>query len=214
MLKFMNDSRCLGIDHPTWRRTRERFNRFCLRYVSKGVPIGAEPFDQGRNRHRFMARRDVMNISRFGTPMEGINLDFRVGLNAENRIGDVLAVQTLFRYIGLDAEFKKRFLGDMTIPKSDGICGSITLRAIRHFQRKNAGKLIRVDGVIHPASYKGRMVDYQKPLMTITLLHLFAWEAMGFQPDVDYVDGLIRIQPNVAHYLMLSPQARQGLIDL
>jgi hypothetical protein len=161
-----------------------------------------------------MARRDVMKISRFGTSMEGINLDYRVGVRGDNRFGDVLVVQTLFRYIGLDKDFKKRFLGDMKIPESDGICGPITLGAIRHFQQKNANRLIRVDGVIHTASYKGRMVDYQKPLMTITLLHLFAWEAMGFQPDIDYVDGLIRLQPDIAHYLLLSPAARQGLIDL
>ena len=155
-----------------------------------------------------------MRFTGSGAITEGINLDFRVGVRGENRIGDVLAIQTLFRYIGLDDEFKRRFLGDMIIPESDGVCGPITLRAIRQFQNKNRSRLIRVDGVIHPASYRGRTVDTQKPVMTITLLHFFAWEAMGFQPDIDYVDGLIRIQPNFEHYLMLSPQARQGLIDL
>src|SRR5262245_35358118 len=159
-----------------------------------------------------MAKRDMMSSNRFSTAIEAINLNFRVGVNGENRVGDVLVIQTLFRYIGLDEEFKDRFLGNMKIPESDGVCGPITRRAIRHFQQKNAHRLIRVDGVVHPASYKGRTVDVSKPLMTITLLHFFAWEAMGFQPDTDYISGLLRLQPSIEPYLLLH--AKDQLIDL
>ncbi|MGH9820192.1 MAG: peptidoglycan-binding domain-containing protein [Pyrinomonadaceae bacterium] len=149
-----------------------------------------------------MARKDMVEYNG-GGPSEAVNLDFKVGAGGQNKPEDVMTAQALLRYLGLDNERRKQFLGNIVPPKSDGICGPKTLRAIRSFQQKHAHRLIMVDGVIHPASYKGRQInETSKPILTITLLHLFAVQCMFWLPDADYISGLIRIEPKLRGVLV------------
>lgn len=148
-----------------------------------------------------MAKKDIMKYNG-GSLTEAANLDFRVGAGGENKTDDVRTVQTLLRYLGLEPDRRKQFLGNIVPPKSDGICGPKTLRAIRSFQQKHAHRLIRVDGVIHPASYRGRDVSIGNRILTITLLHEMAVRCMFWLPDGDYISGLIRIEPKLRGVLI------------
>jgi hypothetical protein len=157
-----------------------------------------------------MARKEML-VTESDAKMDAVNLDFRVGAGGENHKDDVMVVQSLFRYISLEQDHARRFLGNIVIPKIDGICGGVTLRAISHFQHKHAHRLLRVDGVIHPANYGKRHVGWMasSPVMTITLLHFFAWHAWSFQgtsshPDQDYIGGLIRIEPRLKNVLIFK----------
>ena len=146
-----------------------------------------------------MARKDKFKREDSSSAVwETVNVDFRVGRGGENKQDDVMLIQTLFKYISSDTNHSKKHLGTIVPPKVDGICGPKTLKAISEFQKIHASRLIRVDGVIHPASYGGRIIkDISKPLMTITLLHEFAWNAGLWLPDGYYVDGLLRIEPRL-----------------
>ena len=150
-----------------------------------------------------MAKKEIMIINDGGSSIEAANIDYTVGLGGANRSPDVMLVQALFRYISLDRDIARRFLGSIEVPQITGFCGPKTRRAINQFQHKHAHSLLRVDGVIHPASYGRRKIstDASKPVMTITLLHRFAWDAMLWQPDIDYVSGLIRIEPRLRPFL-------------
>lgn len=137
-----------------------------------------------------------------GTPIEAANLDFRVGEHGENRQADVMLIQSLFQYIGAKGNAARRCVEGIRLPSVDGICGAITKRAIRQFQHKHSHRLLRVDGVIHPASYNGRKIaDLGSPVMTIMLLHFFASDASLFLSDADYFSGLIRIEPRLSPFL-------------
>jgi peptidoglycan hydrolase-like protein with peptidoglycan-binding domain len=150
-----------------------------------------------------MAKKDTMNLH--GFEFATVNLDARVGLRGENRPDDVMLIQTLFRYIAFDSGFSIGRLGlDVTRTlEIDGLCGAVTQRVIRHFQRKNARRLLRVDGVIHPASYKGRVIkDFLKPVMAITLLQAFATDAVIFRDDTDLFTGLVKFEPRLRSSLI------------
>ena len=148
-----------------------------------------------------MAKKESFTLNT-GTPIEAVNLDFRVGEHGENRQADVMLIQSLFQYIGLKGNAARRCVEGIRLPGIDGICGPITRRAIRHFQHKHAHRVLRVDGVIHPASYNGRRVaDLTKPVMTIMLLHFFATDASLFLSDPDYFSGLVKLEPRLGPFL-------------
>src|SRR6185369_9619547 len=148
-----------------------------------------------------MAKKETFTLNT-GTPINAINLDFRVGEHGENRHADVMLIQSLFQYIGVKGNAGNRCVEGIRLPGVDGICGPVTKRAIRQFQNKHSHRLLRVDGVIHPASYNGRkMADISKPVMTIMLLHFFATDAALFLSDADYFAGLIRIEPRLSPFL-------------
>jgi hypothetical protein len=149
----------------------------------------------------YMARKERIGGGRTDSSI-AVNLDFRVGHGGENCQPDVMLVQSLLRYIGLERGSARRYLGNIEIPNTDGICGPKTRRAIEQFQRKHSHRLMGVDGVIYPAKYNGQDTwDPTKPTMTITLLHSFAWDAALSQRDMNYIEGLMRITPRLRAFL-------------
>lgn len=130
------------------------------------------------------------------------NVNFSVGgPNSDNGPADIMLVQTIFNYI---SKSNTTLLGFslQSMPVIDGKIGPQTRNAILSFQRRNSHKLLSVDGVIHPAKYEGRVIDLSGRLMTITLLDQYASQEALFRNDVDHIQGLIKIEPRLAPWLV------------
>jgi hypothetical protein len=144
-----------------------------------------------------MATRETITVE--GVRQPCLNVSETVGENfGANKIGDVMLVQVMFKYIvghfgseqiGLSAKDE--------VPEPTGLFDSDTTRLIIVFQRKMAHQLIRVDGIVHPAFYKDRNLKFgDGPLprmMTITSLH---FGCVGVSPaTVDYTAEITRQFP-------------------
>ncbi len=138
----------------------------------------------------------------------GANVSMTVGIGGVNEKFDVMLIQALFRYISLQEDpaaygeydnFARNVLGVPSakdVPEATGSFDGATANAIWSFQRRNALKLLDLDGIIHPADYNGRVLKKQYPLMTITLLHA---EALGTSTNIgkNYIEGLRIIAPQL-----------------
>jgi len=149
-----------------------------------------------------MPKKDTIT---YGTVKESaVNLHFKVGAGGDNGIADVMLIQTLFRYIGKIGQKAMYNIGLQLheLPAIDGICGRVTKNAILKFQRKNASKVLAVDGLIEPASYEGRTIRAGEPrVMTMTLLHFLALEMQAYHPEPSYIDTLIKMTPQLRPWL-------------
>jgi hypothetical protein len=153
-----------------------------------------------------MARRVLINMN--GERTLGVNIERSVGMDGANDHEDVMLIQTLFNYIaeGLSPE-SIGLGGEYKVPDMTGSMDGETQTAISQFQISNASSLFRkgrfFDWCVDPASYKGRSLRSNKPVMSITLLHIMATDAalmLGDGPNV-YSEALIRLQPELAQYL-------------
>lgn len=92
--------------------------------------------------------------------LEQTNISGIVGAGEQNEKNDVLLIQTLFKLVGFSDFFsKKRFgLSQKYLPELTGILDARTIQAIWGFQRRMSHRLRNVDGKIHPASYKDRVL--------------------------------------------------------
>ncbi len=144
----------------------------------------------------------------------GVNTNFRIGPNSENGQADVKLIQTLFRYLSYASTNTKGDLGfhDGDVPEVTGKFDGKTQNVIRKFQMKNAAKLLSTDGFIDPASYKGRQIRVnhwdsllpkpQQQVMTITLLHIYAWYAASvFDVSGNYIGFLASMTPELRTWL-------------
>jgi hypothetical protein len=158
-----------------------------------------------------MPQKEIINFN--GNKTYGVNTNFTVGPKGGNGPADVMLVQALLRYItnaSIGLVKSQSGLINFDLPQVNGICDGKTNQAILKFQRANTRKLLRVDGKIHPASYEGRvikseMTDYlyqkkAKPIMTITLLHLYAFWAEPVR-GLDYISGIVEIAPGLKPWL-------------
>lgn len=158
-----------------------------------------------------MAKKDIINFS--GVKTTGVNTSFIVGAGKDNGPADLMLVQALFHYlVGLARQDIKMRSGLAGIdrPIANGKLDAKTNFAIWKFQQANAQKLLSVDGQIHPANYEGRvmksdMTDYiyqtrAKPIMTITLLHIYAFFAETEYAG-DYISALVVIAPDLKSWL-------------
>lgn len=149
-----------------------------------------------------MAKKEIITIGTARGP--GVNVHFSVGPSGDNGRADVMLVQALLRYISNIGGKAMYFLGFPLneLPDITGICDSKTQRAIQRFQQKNAGKLLSVDGHIHPADYDGRRIRPLEPrVMTITLLHYYSSDVALHKPEPTYIDGLIGMVPELRPWL-------------
>jgi hypothetical protein len=131
-----------------------------------------------------------------------VNIHFSVGgPKADNGQADIMLVQALFNYI---AKSNTSVLGFslQSMPGIDGRIGPKTRNAILSFQRRNSHKLLSVDGVVHPAKYEARVINLGGRLMTITLLDQFASQEALMRNDADHIQGLIKIEPRLAPWLV------------
>lgn len=153
-----------------------------------------------------MARRVLIKMN--GQRQLGVNIERSVGMDGVNDYEDVLLIQTLFNYIsdGLGPE-SLGLGGEYKMPDMTGSMDGETQTAISQFQMSNASSLFRkgkfFDWCIDPASYNGRSLRSNKPVMSITLLHIKATDAalmQGGNPN-GYSDALIGLQPELAQFL-------------
>lgn len=147
-----------------------------------------------------MAQFEQINFA--GVKVRGINIRKIVGWGGADLVEDVMLIQTVFEYISngngphvfnMNRKFKADFPGRMD---------NDTIYALGEFQIKNASRLLKdTYRRIHPASYKNRVIsDPSKPLMTITYLHLVAFDAQVAQGHQDYTEELLKMQPELAYY--------------
>lgn len=153
-----------------------------------------------------MARRVLIKMN--GQRQPGVNIEQSVGMDGANDYEDVLLIQTLFNYIseGLGPE-SLGLGGEYKMPDMTGAMDGETQTAISQFQMTNASSLSRkgkfFDWCIDPASYNGRSLRSNKPVMSITLLHIKATDAalmQGGNPN-GYSEALIGLQPELAQFL-------------
>jgi hypothetical protein len=160
-----------------------------------------------------MPKTDLINFEtgRFW----GVNTHFKIGAHFDNPPADVMMIQTLFRYLSFAGGYIKGELGygDGDLPEVNGKFDTRTQSVLRKFQQKNRAKLITTDGTIHPASYEGRtlkMPHWQPlmnhpvvPVMTITLLHIYAWYTeYVFNRTANYVGHLVAMTPELKSWLI------------
>ncbi len=152
-----------------------------------------------------MAKKDTMTLG--GLRSTAVNLHFPVGAikdNAGNGQADVMLVQTMFHYIARTKDgtaMRNSGLGPGQLPRVDGICGAKTKQAILMFQRTNANRLLRVDGIVEPAKYDGRDIKPGQRYMTLTWMHHLAETMALHNSDPSYIDGLISITPQLRSWL-------------
>lgn len=153
-----------------------------------------------------MAKIDVININ--GNRQPCVNLSYSVGAGGRNHKPDVLLIQALFFYLYFDEEAKllgTPFLGpglafvEKFLPT--GVFDMLTVQVIAQFQTMHRRHLLSADGIIHPASYEGRVIkNTDQPLMTITYLHLLAKRRELRTGDGDYIkklQGIIAVYHSV-----------------
>jgi hypothetical protein len=150
-----------------------------------------------------MANRETMTVD--GVRQACLNVSETVGEKfGANKMGDVMLVQAMFKYIV--GHFGSEQIGLASkddVPEPTGLFDSDTARLINGFQRKMARQLIRVDGIIHPASYKDRNLKFgdgpPPRMMTITVLH---FGCVGASPaTVDYTAEITRQFPLLLPWL-------------
>jgi hypothetical protein len=166
-----------------------------------------------------MAKKDIINFS--GHKTTGVNTSFIVGTGVSSHKGngqaDVMLVQTLLWVIFIFTNSdENRLLGlnERDLPEITGRCDPKTTLAIWKFQQWNAKKLMSVDGAIHPARYDDRMMksiylDYifhtgtkPRPIMSITLLHIYAWNALlTAKGREDYISEIVYMAPDLRSWL-------------
>lgn len=111
-----------------------------------------------------------------------VNISDIVGVGEKNERSDVMLIQALFKIVGrADIPAKKYFgLAAKDLPEPTGDFDNKTIQAIWAFQRKMSYCLLNVDGKIHPASYKDKVIKKAFSggrLMAITLLNLEALDS-------------------------------------
>lgn len=133
--------------------------------------------------------------------MEQTNISDVIGPGQKNERNDVMLIQTLFKLIGFsDQRARLNFgLSIKDLPEPTGIFDAKTHQAIWHFQRKRANRLHSIDGKIHPASYKNRVLKGGPAArqMTITLLNLLALDEALMNYKCDLIPAIKKISPNL-----------------
>ena len=150
-----------------------------------------------------MASKEIITIGT--SKLAGINISSPVGPGQDNKPEDVMLIQATFQYIATGAGESRGFLGTEIgeIPLVTGVMNAPTIFAIRNFQQKNLSNVLKVDGIIHPASYKRRVIKPgTRHLMSITQLHMLCIYANVQRNDgPDYVAGIAKLEPRLAPFL-------------
>lgn len=138
-----------------------------------------------------------------------LNISGIVGFGGVNHKDDVLLIQGFFNYIAKGLYPGALGLGgNYKVPGITGEMDADTYSAIGEFQIKNARNLLmnRFDGRIHPANYGNRQLHTggNKRYMSITLLHIMATDAAVMQSDYDYMQGLAKLNSDLAYIIDMA----------
>lgn len=130
-----------------------------------------------------------------------VNISGTVGKCEINERNDVMLIQTLFKIIGWSETISnvKFGLEMKDLPEPNGVYDDRTNQAIWGFQKKMANRLRSIDGKIHPASYKNRVLKkgiHAKQMM-ITLLNFEASNEALMKESLDLLSAIKKISPNI-----------------
>jgi hypothetical protein len=146
-----------------------------------------------------MATIEIANINKM--KLTHVNIADTVGVGEKNDKNDVMLIQAMFKLIGYTEFNAKKFFG-LTIndlPEPTGNFDEKTIRAIWAFQRKMGYRLLKIDGKIHPANYKNRVLKnaFQARVMAITFLNLNLIDGAIMEYNASEVDALKLIAPQL-----------------
>jgi len=153
-----------------------------------------------------MATKEPITIN--GVSTVGFNVCDTVGNGGKNRTdnGDVMLIQAMLHALansdGVPAASRVGLTSMSQVPEPTGTFDAKTQHAILSYQRRWHQVLLRVDGVIHPASYQRRNILFGRPgerLMTITHFHHQLLSSTNLLPD--YTIELTRKFPRLAPLL-------------
>lgn len=149
-----------------------------------------------------MAKIEIANI--LHSELEWANTSATVGVGEKNEMNDVMLIQALFKLVGYDDRAASIYfdLSLNDLPEPTGNFDKKTINAIWGFQRKMKYRLLSLDGKIHPANYKNRVIKNLTfgKLMTMTLLNWLGMDGASGQ----YMQ-LIPALKSVAPQLILKP---------
>ena len=130
------------------------------------------------------------------------NVSDIVGIGEKNEKSDVMLIQALFKLISPSNFIANQFFGLAVddLPEPTGDFNQKTIRAIWAFQKKMSYRLLNIDGKIHPASYKDRVlkkVFRGGRLMAITLLNMEALDrAINLNTD-NVPEAVKKVAPTI-----------------
>jgi hypothetical protein len=129
------------------------------------------------------------------------NISDVVGIGRNNEKSDVMLIQALFKLVGLGDGNSSTFFGmdSRQLPGITGVLDHETSQAIWAFQRKSSSSLLSVDGTVHPASYKHRVIKNGRAdrLMTITFLNQLALMEARSTFGLDLITALKATAPQL-----------------
>ncbi len=134
--------------------------------------------------------------------LSGFNVSESVGIGGKNEEGDVMLIQAIFYFLGARDGlwiFDVKSLAELT--PVDGKYSNRLGRNILEYQKTKDHLLVSVDGLIHPANNKDRIIKFaglDDKLMTITSLHLDMAQAF---PYGDYTTDFLRFFPDLGIWL-------------
>ncbi len=145
-----------------------------------------------------MATIETVDFGSYGK-VQYANLSTKVGQGLDNEKNDVLLIQTLFWLIGGAGKvFSKAFFGydPIYLPPISGICDGDTVTTIWKFQRHRRHRLLNVDGIIHPGSFRDRVIKAgpEARQMSITLLNMNAAQIINTN---DIISAIKRMTPQI-----------------
>ena len=148
-----------------------------------------------------MASIETVDFGKWVSKHEQTNISDVVGAGERNNRNDVMLVQTLFKLVGFSDFYSRKHFGLQMkdLPEPTGVCDAKTIRAIWGFQRTMAHLLLNIDGKVHPASYKNRVMAKgpQARQMMITLLNGLAQDGAIMNNYVDVISAVNKISPSI-----------------
>jgi hypothetical protein len=135
-----------------------------------------------------------------------LNIYAPVGPNMANRVDDVMVIQAMLNLIVSESS-TKAFSGGTTktIPPVNGMFTPQTAAAILNFQRFWEFGVLKVDGIVHPGSYRNRVIKVAGRDMTITGLNKWAEDASDIKYGFgSYPETLPKLFPQLWAYLTID----------
>jgi hypothetical protein len=147
-----------------------------------------------------MAQIDIAQLVTEENKFEHVNISDVVGVGEANERNDVMLIQALFKLVGYSPYYAKLYFGmdKAELPEPTGDLDDKTVKAIWSFQKKTARRLLNIDGKIHPANYKDRVI--KKPwerVMAITFLNMNAIDGALMEHNTDLISALKKIAPSL-----------------